>query len=193
MKFIPFEENDEKWGRRCLYLSENRKGKTVYCKHGAKYFPLFVKIIEDFKPDLFIELGTHMGGVTLVVHEAFPDLEIHTFDFLKLLNLDLFDLNKVSFYKENLLKGSNKILTKLLKDNKSKKKILYCDNGDKENEMDWYGDYLLSGDLIGCHDWEVEVRPEVVIPMMNEKGFTISEYSKLFEKEKLLSRFWVKN
>lgn len=193
MEFIPYQDNDQKNNRRCCYLSKINDKKSVPTKHGPEYFPVLVEIFKDFNPDMIIELGTHMGGATLVFHEAMLDIEIHTFDKVELIDLELFDRNKVFFHKEDLLSEENETLVNLLKENKDKKKILYCDNGNKEKELELYGPYLYSGDLIGCHDWKVGgVNPDVVFPIMERNGFVYSEYNELFREKKLYSRFWFK-
>ena len=38
------------------------------------------EIEDSFQPELIIELGTWMAGVTLVLHEAFPQIPLYTYD-----------------------------------------------------------------------------------------------------------------
>jgi hypothetical protein len=115
------------------------------------------QVIQEHNPDFFIELGTCWGGLALMLNERFPDLEIHTFDKHQRRpanrewgSRNLCD-NKVHFYIANLLSGDTYSLTGLLSANK--RKILYCDNGDKAIEIKKFAPYLREGDLIGVHDW----------------------------------------
>ena len=192
MEFIPFEKDDPKSNRRCCYLSELRSKKPVFTKHGPEYFPILVDIFLRFKPDMIIELGTFHGGATLVFHEAMLDVEIHTFDKQNLIDLGLFDRNKVFFYQEDLIDAENSTVVKVLETNKHKRKILYCDNGNKEKEIKLYAKYLSAGDLLGCHDWRAEVRPEVIAPVLLKHNFVSSPDNDLFRNKNLLSRFWIK-
>lgn len=192
MEFKAFEENDLKSNRRCLYISKFKGGKSIYTQHGPQYFSFLVDIIRKHNPEMIVELGTHCGGATLVFHEEFLDIEIHTFDSVALIDLELFDRKKVFFYHGDLLSGENSVLVELLKKNKDKKKILYCDNGNKEKEIEWYSKYLSVGDIVGCHDWKVNVRPENVLPILEEYNFVSIPENNILEENGILSRFWVK-
>ena len=194
MEFRQYENDDPKSDRRCVYVSKVDPKVTVYTKHGPQYFPVLLGIFKRHDPDMLIELGTCHAGATLVFHEEMPDVTIHTFDNKADVAVNVFNLldpHKVSLYIEDVL-DNNLMLVDLLSSNQHKRKILYCDNGNKEVEIKSYAKYLAKGDLIGCHDWISEVRPEVIHPFMNFMKFAqLKENVELREKG-IRSRFWIK-
>jgi len=192
MEFRQFEQDDPKSNRRCCYISKLRSGKPVFMKHGPRYFPIIIRIIRDHNPQMIVELGTHRGGMTLLLHEEFLDVEIHTFDQKALIDLGLFDHKKVFFYKEEIIKNESLVLIKLLEDNFDKRKLLYCDNGNKEKEIESYSKYLSPGDLLGCHDWMSEVKPENINPILEKLNFVPIPENKILKEKDLFSRFWIK-
>ena len=112
----------------------------------------------EHQPEVFIELGTLWGGVPLALNERFPDLEIYSFDKSQKRSKRqpkrhgrTLCSKKVRFIASDLLNGDCQELIKLLGGNK--KKILYCDNGNKLRELHKFAGYLKPGDLIGVHDW----------------------------------------
>lgn len=173
--------------KKGVYHSKS-KGTHVQMKHGLAYVRVILNTVEEFNPDMFIELGTFMGGFTLALHEKFPKLDIRSFDVDIRCDTGLFG-NTVKFYRENLLNGESQKLVRILKLHKSRKKILYCDNGNKIYEMNTYGKYLAVGDLIGCHDWMFEVGPydieELILKFAPHDHYTYIE-------EGLWTRFWLK-
>ena len=53
--------------------------KTLAC-HQEGELSIIRDIVLDFQPELMIELGTLIGGVTLLLHQCFPDIPLHSFD-----------------------------------------------------------------------------------------------------------------
>ncbi len=173
------------------YQSRRNKKKTIYTKHGPEYIPAIIGTIRKYEPKVFIELGTFMGGLTLAIHEEFPDMTIWTFDHIDNLgeNRSLF-YNNVNFVIGDVLAGENSYLVYLLEFTKEKK-ILYCDNGNKEYEINTYAKYLLPGNVLGCHDWLAEIDPlKVEKTLMEFTPFDRTTY--LNNKSTIFSRFWMK-
>ena len=115
-----------------------------------------------YQPELIVELGTMYGGMTTALHEAAPEAFIATFDmdpssphpdFIKLYCREDVDI----YYKRlDLLKGgANHEVLKFVA--KPVRKMLYCDNGEKLEELLLYAPSLQTGDLLGVHDWGVEI------------------------------------
>jgi hypothetical protein len=150
--------------------------------------------VRKHNPEVFIELGTFMGGITLAIHEEFPDLEIHSFDIVPENlghNISFFNGDKVKFYTEDIIKNENQVLVSLLKKLKEVKKILYCDNGNKEDEIKIYSKFLSKGDLAGCHDWVFEVNPKnIKDSLINFEPYDLETY--LNDDYAVYSRFWIK-
>jgi cephalosporin hydroxylase len=194
MEFRQYEKDDPKSDRRCVYVSKVDPKVTAYTKHGPQYFPVLLDIFKKYNPEMLIELGTCYGGATLVFHEEMPDVEIHTFDNkadVAVNVLAAFDLHKVYFYVEDIL-DNNLMLADFLRDNAGRRKILYCDNGNKEKELKTYAKYLAKGDVIGCHDWISEVNPEVIHPFMDFMKFAQLKENVKLREEGVRSRFWIK-
>jgi len=202
MEFSKFEKNDPKSNRRCVYHSRVHPGETVLVQHGPQYFPIFVDIIRKFDPDIIIELGTLYGGMTLVLHEAMPDVTIHTFDKVPQVKNELFDEEKVFFHIVDVLKEESSELINVIEDYPLSRKFLYCDNGDKAKEIEMYAKYLYLGDLLGCHDWESRWKSKEkkslpdfqkkVLPILKELDFFQVPENEMLRERDLFSRFWTK-
>lgn len=189
-------ETYKEWQRKAFcvhkkheYESRQKPGFHIYTKHGPEYLPLIFDVIRKSGAELFVELGTFMGGVTLAIHEEFPELPIYSFDKNVRLSDEsrkLFGKNVVFMQLDILRNVAIKIKNVLMQ---SPKKILYCDNGDKTTEMNMYGKFLKKGEIIGCHDWLCEVNPADVEEMLKDY--------ELFDPETwigntCLCRFWRK-
>ena len=186
------QDNKISIGKKFNYQSKKFPDIFLLTKHGEDYLPKIFCIIKKCNPDIFIELGTFQGGLTLAIHEEFPDLKIFSFDKGAFCNVDIWDKifdKKVEILLEDLLSEPNETLLKILSENLDKKVLLYCDNGNKAIEINTYSKYLKVGDMIGCHDWLVEVNPEDVREALEDlELFCPEEWKRSF----FLSRFWIK-
>lgn len=157
-------------------------GDEIRLGHTWHEVDVLKEIIRKRDPEWFIEIGVHEGGLSKLLIPAYPDMhylgiELHTnltretvkrtySEFgHELLEMDCFDINLLSKVK------------------KLQNKIIYCDGGNKVQELVAYKHTLQSGDLIFTHDfWDgvrtvhsvSEVHPEVY-PMdilhMDANGF----------------------
>lgn len=155
------------------YHSRYVKGLKVLMMHEVGSTPYLQKAIEDHDIDMIVELGTANAGLTLALHECDREALLFTFDLMSAyLNKKCLDEmtkpgidyllkngfnDNVHFVIGNILIPTKpfKPLIKVLKSDK--RKFLYCDNGNKGMEIVMYAPYLKSGDLLGVHDWNVEV------------------------------------
>jgi len=179
-------------GKKFHYTSRKFLDISLLTKHGKNYFPKIFYIIKKYNPDIFIELGTFQGGLTLAIHEEFPGLEIFSFDKHSHCNIDIWNKvfgKNVNIYLEDLLSNPNEKLLKIINENLNKKIFLYCDNGNKTVEINTYSKYLKIGDVIGCHDWLVEVNPEDVREALESFEMFCPEE---WKRSQFLSRFWIK-
>ena len=113
-----------------------------------------------YNPSTIVELGTMFGGLTTALYDSAPGAVIATFDcdpsrphckFVELVNS-----NKNIYYKRlDLLSGASGEVTKYI--GKPGRTFLYCDNGEKLDEMLLYAPYLKAGDMLGVHDWGIEI------------------------------------
>lgn len=144
-----------------------------------------IPIIQRMNVSMIIELGTAQGGFTKLLEDACPDAEIHTFDKSNqsVKNHKYFG-SKVKFYKENILVQKKTVMNLLTT---QKRKLLYCDNGNKKKEVKIYSGFLHLGDFIGVHDWGREILYKDVEDYLG--NWERIEWS-LVEEYGALSRFW---
>ncbi len=55
------------------------------------------------------------------------------------------------------------------------KTFIFCDGGDKVRELNMYAPLLKKGDRIAVHDWNMEIGPTQVAPIMNENNLIYEE------------------
>lgn len=176
------------------YQSKNFLDVSFYTKHHVHHVQVILEIIEEFDPKVFVELGTFQGGFTAILHERFPNLRIFSFDkedqkvksSLRVFNLDL-----VTFFIEDIFELRSLGVFNILEFFRDKRKVLYCDNGNKEREIEMFSDCLNTGDLLGVHDWKSEVNPLKVAKFL--VGFTLFGSIEDYISAGLISRFWVKD
>ena len=169
-------------------------GAKILIKHEIASIPILKKFFRGFNPDLMIELGTSVGGLTMLMEES-SNASVYTFDTHVGARKQIIESNYYSKYEratfvfENILKAPSDNLILLLKS--SPKKILYCDNGNKSLEMNMYCRCVNEGDVVGIHDWGTPfigyeyVRCALV-------GFEEHPINLEFEKANCSSRFWIR-
>jgi cephalosporin hydroxylase len=164
------------------------KNQDVVVVHEAKAIPHIHRIVKGFNPELIIELGTSWGGVTLILHECNIEAELHSYDIEcpRKPNRNLFN-NNVNFHLKDILSSPLKEIIDLCSD--KRRKILYCDNGNKIKEVQMYGSKLNIGDIMGIHDWDKEISYDDVKDILID--FEPMEHE-LFEKNEWSTRFFKK-
>ena len=161
---------------RNWYESKRIKGMRALISHETDSFPIIQKVVRDGKFKVVVELGTFYYGLTLLLHEANPKAHLFTFDSMdprtslyrarrRITREDLDYVynwgfgKKVNFVRGDVIDNKNIMLMALL--GRPEKKLLYCDNGNKDREICYYGKLLNKGDVIGVHDWGHEVHPDI--------------------------------
>lgn len=180
--------------------------KTVAC-HREGELDIIREVVLDFKPELMIELGTCVGGITLLLHECFPNTPLHTFDnksmirslkkaksnisieTIETLQRESFNDN-VTFYVTNIFIEGKPIIEELLANDK--RKFLYCDNGNKDEEINLFAKCLSVGDLLGVHDWGYEIGWEWEGVKETLSDFEEHPINKTSEEKSLTVRFFRK-
>lgn len=191
--------------KRSIYYSRNCYDVKVVVSHEPESLGLIIDFVEKEKPKMIVELGTAYYGLTLLLHECNIKTPLFTFDKFdariylgktkglttkkELEHVFKSGFNSfVTFVIGDVIWRKNLFLIALLKT--PKRKLLYCDNGKKERELSYYATELLSGDILGVHDWGTEVRPDKVKNIL--KDFEPCAINKTFEEKKLLTRFFIK-
>ena len=173
--------------------------------HEEKSFKLIRHAVINHQPEMMIELGTAYYGLTLLLHECDRSIPLYTFDKYcgrswlskakHRISRDDADFifrnafnDNVTFIIGDVIHQSSPIVASLAE--KPIKKLLYCDNGKKEKEMELYGPLLNKGDLMGVHDWLLEVDPDKMGHVLDQ--FEEHEVNKEMEEKGLLTRFFIK-
>jgi cephalosporin hydroxylase len=163
----------------------------IRISHEEQALPIIRKLLKEFVPELIIELGTSKGGLTYVLHSAVKTAELHTYDIKhKSAHKDI--ANK---FGENVFFHIADIQTKPLEEiidlcKDKRKKLLYCDNGNKIKEVKMYSPNLLPGDILGMHDWGKEIRYTDVREELSV--FHPHPINEELEENNCMSRFWIR-
>lgn len=106
------------------------------------------------QPARIIELGTYLGGMTYLLTDTFPNVDIITYDINSNFDLDQarLDMPKVQFNICNLFDEDRIEEIKKLVSSEGLT-ILLCDNGYKPKEFEIFSDALKVGDIIMAHDY----------------------------------------
>jgi len=186
-----------------IYIS--KEGHSVKCVHEDGCFPVIGKIVQEFNPELVIELGHAWGGMTLVFQD-YTNARIHAYNWEcpRRPNLNFFK-PRVSFHYHDILIRPLESLVKQCQD--KRKKFLYCDGGNKINEVYMYGAHLNVGDMLGVHDYPKEIYHDYSKLIAKTKrrntredvdrlNIVLADFEPhkhdLMEKHGFSSRFWIK-
>ena len=145
---------------------------------------IFERTFQEFKPDLIIELGTYLGGLT---HFLSLHGDVWTIDNMKRKITQHFNVNYRigDVFSKEIVSEIQKLITIY------PKIFFFCDNGNKIKEFNLYAPLLKKGDLIFVHDWNNEIT-------MGDIQNTIAEQNlkphlhELSEKYNSLLRGWIK-
>jgi cephalosporin hydroxylase len=156
-----------------------------------------------YNPQTIVELGTMWGGLTTALYDSIPSAAIATFDhdpsrphnkFVKLYCRQDVD---IWYRRLDLLSGANGEVTKYL--GKPGRVFLYCDNGEKLYEMLLYAPYLKSGDMLGVHDWGIEIHTsrERVVKQFRQHVLLYHYLRRMLKRydlvgESNMCRLWIK-
>lgn len=147
------------------YMHEEK----FFAEHRAEDIILIEDIVREHRPEILIELGTYKGGLAAMFADVVRPWHgaVHTFDVERQFDEGILEKSNIIFHQEDVLTLNDRIV-RLLRHNRC---ILYCDNGHKETEIATYAPHVRPGSLLGCHDYDSEVRSSWVEPFMVEAGF----------------------
>lgn len=108
-------------------------------------------VLTKYKPGVIIELGTGYGSLSRFF-AMFAPVVTFDIDYIKRIK----EYPNITYYDLDVFcKKAQKIITELIE---SKRRVfLFCDGGDKGNEMNMYAPMLKKGDLLFAHDWKSAV------------------------------------
>jgi len=164
----------------------------------ASFF-LWEKLLNSIEFKRIIEFGTWRGNLSLY---------LFLFCFSKGAEFFTFDIKEYSSYKDERQKDILKeilnfrqtfkkldifenieLISSLIKRNG--RTILFCDNGNKIDEFKAFAPFLKVGDIIGVHDWEIEIFPsdvKEIVERENLEPFFLKECREIDDS----IRFWKK-
>lgn len=149
------------------------------------------QLIYKTKPINIIELGTGLGSLSVFFAINRPD-HVFTYDIVDHRTENIKDLHKklgVTFYKVDCL---SKDKTKHLIDTQGPK-LVFCDNGNKQEEFKLYSPLLRSKDIIVVHDCGTEFNSEIAEIHQIVKTHNLTRWRKEeLEKDNTLLAVWIK-
>lgn len=179
--------------------------KVMAC-HFPEELSIIHNVVDKFEPELMIELGTCVGGVTFVLHKCRENVHLHTFDNKSMVQsikksggdytaeyIDRFALefnDFVEFYVTDIFTEGKTYIERLLA--LDKRKIMYCDNGKKTLELEFFAKHMKAGDLLGVHDWDLEINYEYEGVKESLRDFTEHPVNDLLREKTLSTRFFSK-
>jgi hypothetical protein len=114
------------------------------------------ELVQQEAPSIMIEIGTNVGGVTLALHEALPNVHLYSYDILSYIKhpCGLFNYDFVHFKIEDVYpkRSHNKSIASNITSSPGKV-FIYCDGGEKDTEVNLYAPLLKVGDIVGFHDY----------------------------------------
>jgi cephalosporin hydroxylase len=162
------------------YTLGKAKYNGVFCCHCPAEFDVLMDLVWACKPDRIMEFGTGPGVLTMRLgsyagaHNAMV-LSNDLYDHLDLkVRMSISDL-PVMLLKANEFKAQETApIAEFLDD--GSRLFVYCDGGHKPQEMRQILNFLKSGDVLACHDFE---RTE-----KEDEGMSINKESeRVYEKQ----------
>ena len=135
-------------------------GVTVY-KSWGEMFQL-EGLLNVYPCDTIVELGTGYGSTAILlgVHSHMTGTKVFTFDDKPTVTdkvQKLFDSIGVIFEVMDIFQNEEKIAKLIARLGRT---LLYCDNGNKAEELKIWGAYLKKGDIALVHDYPEEIKQE---------------------------------
>jgi hypothetical protein len=102
----------------------------------------------NFTPTRIAEIGTQLGGLTLLLNHYFPHVEIHTFDIADWQGRHPFTGMNVTFHQCDVMAHRERVIDLMIPGC-----LLICDGGHKEHEFNAFSEHLKPGSVIMAHDF----------------------------------------
>ena len=192
-------------------LSEHR---GHHCQHRSDDFPAIAAILRPHRPGLVVELGTDEGGFSGWLADLVLPFGgvVYTFDISWKFKPSLLrDFPNLHCIQADVLGGGlagpearcdavGALLTRqgpLPLRISSLPTLLYCDNGNKQREVELYAPLLPVGAILGVHDYNTEIMASWVEPFVAALGFVPEGHAQMeaLRNEwypEPMSRFWVR-
>jgi hypothetical protein len=130
-----------------------------HCQHRSDDFPIIAEIIQAHQPLVAIELGTDKGGFAGFLADTLRPWHghVHTFDHVKKYEDHLSQrFGNLTGHLADVLGQPFPFILELFR-TYGARVLLYCDNGNKVQELQLYAPHVAVGGLVGVHDYGTEV------------------------------------
>lgn len=127
---------------------------------------VILDLINRFDIRRFVEVGVHVGGLTAVVTPimAFRAFEYMAIEINPSISVAVVGLDRLyggfQFVGADCLLESTRKRVREFINQSGEHALIYCDNGNKKDELPFYAPILRSGDLICAHDFYGDVMEE---------------------------------
>lgn len=145
--------------------------KGHHCQHRCDDFPSIAAILATHQPLVVVELGTDEGGFSGWLADLVAPWGgyVFTFDIKKKWKPTLLsDFPNLRYTEADVLSGIHPLVAALVSEPRA---FLYCDNGNKQREVELYAPFLREGSLLGVHDYNTEIRGAWVEPHVAALGY----------------------
>lgn len=182
-------------------LSEHR---GHHCQHRSDDFPEIAAILSPHKPRIVVELGTDEGGFSGWLADLVLPWggQVFTFDLAAKFKPSLLkDCKNLRFVRGDVLgtgpvgpAARHREVSALVR---QPGVFLYCDNGNKQREVELYAPLLQVNSILGVHDYNTEIMGSWVEPHVAALGYVPEGHGRMealrneWYREPM-SRFWVR-
>ena len=145
------------------------------------------------KPARIIEIGTDRGNLSMYFHLLCRSInaKFYTYDIVD--NTDHSQLkNAMGLYDSFRLSScwdEEQDIRKLIES--PGRTILFCDGGDKIREFNTFASSMKVADIIGCHDWNMEISMEDIQKAVDDNGLKVIGREHPFQ-DASVARFFMK-
>lgn len=185
------EHNPMKVSDLCQ-VNKRFMGGGMSQSYSALYF--FEYYIQHYGFEYVVEIGTQKGALSLFLANMASVTESFFFETFDVSEKDLDDrsVEGVGHWLREICKisqyckfhhwdiFSHAAESRISAELEDKKTLIFCDGGDKQREMDVYGGIIKPGDHIILHDWQHEVFPDTIDPVLKKHNIgynhTYSQY-----------------
>lgn len=135
--------------------------KNLGLQQRKETLEVFPKLINAILPKRVIEIGTGMGGLSLLIHDNIKVLgELYSFDTHARHTCEALLKEGVKFHTENIFIESDWNCYDIKEEWKDileiAPKIIVCDGGNKKAEFNGLAKFLKPGDVIMLHDYSTD-------------------------------------
>ncbi len=170
---------------------QKNMGMQRQCEHD-----LVVRVVEDYKPSIYVELGSGNGILLERVKKAMPDTRVIGFECKPVKKVvDQCEKLGIDFRSQDVLGDGGKLLGKQMEEFIEEccgPIVVYTDNGNKPMELGIVSEHMRPGDICGSHDFSGPNWAGFVSFLKRRNFATMKRYEPYILEHLCLQRFWMK-